>query len=136
VNSGKKPIAKALEGRLFSEGKIVYFLGIGNLLYGLDADIKNVNNNRVEHIRRLSEVANILLDTGAILIVTAIELTQDDLEVVKTIIDPERIEVVWLGEEVSTSISCDLIIHDPRNLEESVGMIKNMLRERGSIFKV
>ena len=135
VNSGKKPIAKALEGRLFSEGKIVYFLGIGNLLYGLDADIKNVNNNRVEHIRRLSEVANILLDTGAILIVTAIELAQDDLEVVKTIIDPERIEVVWLGEEVSTSISCDLIIHDPRNLEESVGMIKNMLRERGIIFK-
>ena len=137
-NSGKKPLAKALEGRLFSEGKIVYFLGIGNVLYGLDADIKNVGNssNRGEHIRRLSEVANILLDSGVILIVTAIELTQDDLEVIKTIIDSERIEVVWSGEKVSTDILCDLIIPDPWNVEESVDMMKNLLRERGIIFRV
>ncbi len=135
-NSGKKPLAKALEGRLFSEGKIVYFLGIGNVLYGLDADIKNVGNNRDEHIRRLSEVANILLDAGVILIITAIELTQDDLEVIKTIIDSERIEIVWSGEKVTTDISCDLIIPDPWNVEESVGMMKNLLRERRIIFRV
>ena len=39
-NVGKKAIAKALEAKLFNDGKIVYFLGIGNLLYGVDADIK------------------------------------------------------------------------------------------------
>jgi bifunctional enzyme CysN/CysC len=134
-NSGKKPIAKALEGKLFSDGRIVYFLGIGNVLYGLDADIKYGSNNREEHIRRLSEVANILLDAGVILIVTAIGLSQDDLETIKTIINPERIEVVWVGDDVSTNISCDLIIPDPKNVEESADIIKDMLRERGIIFK-
>ena len=40
-DSGKKPFARSLESRLFTEGKWVYFLGIGNVLYGLDADIKS-----------------------------------------------------------------------------------------------
>lgn len=134
-NSGKKPFAKELEGRLFGDGKIVYFLGIGNVLYGVDADIKGTENNRQEHMRRLAEVANILLDAGVILIITAIELTQDDLEIMKTIVDQERIEVVWLGEDVTTDIAYDLIVPDPTNLDEAVGTVKNLLRERGIIFK-
>jgi len=73
---GKKPTAKALEKRLFEDGKVVYFLGIGNLLYGVDADIKNGNNgnHKEEHLRRLAEVSHLMLDAGAILIVTAIEI--------------------------------------------------------------
>jgi bifunctional enzyme CysN/CysC len=134
-NAGKKPLAKEIEGRLFADGKIVYFLGIGNILYGVDADIKGTGNSREEHIRRLAEVANILLDAGVILIVTAIELTQDDLEIIKTIIEQERIEVVWLGEDVTTDIAYDLIIPDPKNLGEAVDTVKNLLRERGIIFK-
>ena len=39
-NVGKKAVARALEKRLFEDGRIVYFLGIGNILYGVDADIK------------------------------------------------------------------------------------------------
>jgi hypothetical protein len=39
-DSGKKPLQKRLEASLFEEGKLVYFLSIGNLLYGMDADIK------------------------------------------------------------------------------------------------
>jgi bifunctional enzyme CysN/CysC len=134
-HAGKKPIGKALEGRLFTDGKFVYFLGIGNVLYGVDADIKGIDNRREEHIRRLAEVANILLDTGIILIVTAIELTQDDLELIKTIVSPDRIEVVWVGEDVTTDITYDLMILDPRNVDEAVEKIKNLLQERGVIFK-
>ena len=36
--------------------------------------------NRHEHVRRLAEVANLMLDAGIILIVSAQELTQEDLE--------------------------------------------------------
>ena len=36
----RKGVAKALEGKLFEDGKVVYFLGIGNVLYGVDADIE------------------------------------------------------------------------------------------------
>ena len=38
--SDRKGVAKALEGKLFEDGKVVYFLGIGNVLYGVDADLK------------------------------------------------------------------------------------------------
>lgn len=134
-NSGKKPVAKALEGKLFSDGKIVYFLGIGNVLYGIDADIKGSGNKREEHIRRLSEVANLLLDAGVIVVATAIEITRDDLEIIKTVIEPELIEVVWVGEPVTTDIPYNLAIQDPRSLDEAVDTLKNMLQERGIIFK-
>ena len=80
----RKGVAKALEGKLFEDGKVVYFLGIGNVLYGVDADIERKQENRLEHMRRLGEVANLMLDAGIILVVAAAELTQDDLEVIKT----------------------------------------------------
>jgi len=131
----RKAIAKNLEDRLFEDGKVVYFLGIGNVLYGVDADIKSRDGNRQEHIRRLAEVANIMLDAGIILIVTAIELTQDDLEIIKTIIPPERIETVWAGEHITTDIAYDLRLHQPENVQESVDMLKNHLQDKGIIFK-
>ncbi len=62
---------RPLKTNFSKTGKIVYFLGIGNVLYGIDADIKGKEDQRQEHIRRLSEVANILIDAGIILIITA-----------------------------------------------------------------
>jgi len=134
-NIDRKAIAKNLEDRLFEDGKVVYFLGIGNVLYGVDADIKGKENHREEHIRRLAEVANILLDAGIILIVTAIELTQDDLEIIKTIIAPDKIETVWAGENVTTDIAYDLRLHQPDNVVESVDLLKSHLQDKGIIFR-
>jgi bifunctional enzyme CysN/CysC len=134
-DSGKKPIAKRLEARLFADGKIVYFIGIGNVLYGLDADIKGRNGQREEHLRRLAELAHLMLDAGVILIVTAIDLTQDDLELVKTTIHADRIETVWVGDLVTTDIACDLRIDAGLPVEEAVDRIKGRLQEQGIIFK-
>ena len=88
----RKGVAKALEGKLFEDGKVVYFLGIGSVLYGVDADIERKPENRLEHMRRLAEVANLMLDAGIILVVAAAELTQEDLEVIKTAVQPDWIE--------------------------------------------
>jgi len=133
---GKKPTAKALEKRLFRDGKFVYFLGIGNLLYGVDADLKATSNNhREEHIRRLAEVANVMLDAGMIFIVTATELTQDDVALMKTAITTERIETVWIGEEISTDLECTLHIKSFRTPEEAADRIRALLVERGAIFR-
>lgn len=133
---GKKPIAKALEKRLFIDGKIVYFLGIGNLLYGVDADIKaTTNNHKEEHLRRLAEVSNIMLDSGMILIVTAVEITQDDLEIIKTTVDEEKILKVWIGEEITTDINYDLQIYDIGTFEKAANKIKTLLQDTGVIFK-
>ncbi len=132
---GKKLIAKKIEEALFHEGKFVYFLGIGNILYGVDADIKGKNNNRVEHMRRLAEVAHIMLDAGIILIVTAVALTQDDKEIIKTVVNPERIETVWIGEQVTTDISYDYHYSESVQPEEIVNMLKERLQDRGFIFR-
>jgi bifunctional enzyme CysN/CysC len=134
-DAGRKEIAKTLEDKLFEDGKIVYFLGIGNVLYGIDADIKGKENQRQEHIRRLSEVANILIDAGIILIITALELTQDDLEIMKTIITAEKIETVWVGDNLTTDISYDMRIHEENRPEETADKLKSMLQEKGIIFK-
>ena len=77
------------------------------MLYGVDADIGRKEENRQEHMRRLAEVANLMLDAGVILIVSAAELKQEDLEVMKTTVDPERIDVIWVGDKVTTDITCD-----------------------------
>lgn len=134
---GKKPTAKALERRLFEDGKIVYFLGIGNLLYGVDADIKNGENgnHKEEHLRRLAEVAHIMLDAGAILIVTAVELTQSDLDLIKTTVNPQQIETVWIGDKVTTDIDFDLQISNFTSNEEAALKIKGLLQDRGIIFR-
>jgi bifunctional enzyme CysN/CysC len=130
----RKGVAKALEGKLFEDGKVVYFLGIGNVLYGVDADIERKQVNRLEHMRRLAEVANLMLDAGIILIVAAAELTQDDLEVIKTAVQPELIETVWAGDNITTDLAFDL--HLPRGpVAESVDRLKAHIQEKGIIFR-
>lgn len=133
---GKKTIAKAIEVKLFAEGKIVYFLGIGNILYGVDADIKapGINGNKPEHIRRLAEVANIMLDAGIILIVTAIGLTQEDLNIIQTDLDIDDVNVIWVGKN-PTDITYDLAVSGPDDIDEIIDATKTLLQDKGIIFK-
>jgi bifunctional enzyme CysN/CysC len=130
----RKGVAKALEDRLFDDGKVVYFLGIGNVLYGVDADIERKQENRLEHMRRLAEVANLMLDAGIILVVAAAELTQDDLEVIKTAVQPDWIETIWAGDSITTDLSVDL--HLPGGaVPEAVDRAKAHLQDKGIIFR-
>ena len=132
--SDRKGVAKALEGKLFEDGKVVYFLGIGSVLYGVDADIERKPENRLEHMRRLAEVANLMLDAGIILVVAAAELTQEDLEVIKTAVQPDWIETVWAGDTITTDLVCDL--HLPGGaVPEAVDRLKAHLQDKGIIFR-
>jgi bifunctional enzyme CysN/CysC len=136
-NVGKKTLARAIEQRLFADGKTVYFMGIANVLYGVDADIKKPGadqTHRPEHVRRLAEVSNILLDAGVILVVTAIGLTKKELEIIQNVVDSDLIEPVWLGEE-PTDIDFAMKIPDLNNLDETLGNIKTLLQSKGIIFK-
>ena len=130
----RKGVAKALEDKLFQDGKVVYFLGIGNVLYGVDADIERRQENRLEHMRRLAEVANLMLDAGIILVVAAAELTQDDLEVIKTAVQPDWIETVWAGDTVTTDIAIDLQLPGGA-IPEAVDRLKAHLQDKGIIFR-
>jgi bifunctional enzyme CysN/CysC len=134
---GRKDVAKALEARLFLDGKIVYFLGIGNVLYGVDADIKQAGDDpqhREEHLRRLAEVANIILDAGMILIVTAVGLTQGDLDMIKTAVDTESVYVLWVGSE-QTDINYDMLVPQGWKTDETIDAVKGLLCDNGVIFR-
>lgn len=133
----KKTLAKDLENRLFQNGKIVYYLGIGNVKYGVDADIaQDTDTDPNEHIRRLAEIIHILMDSGMILIVTATNLTQEHLEIIKASVHPDLIESIWVGDEMTTDIVCDLHITDDdlRNVDNAE-RIRGWLQEKGAIFK-
>jgi len=136
-DTGKKTLARMLESQLFSEGKIVYFLGMGNIVYGLDADIreKGKTETRSEHLRRVAEVGHILLDAGIILILTAIELNQDELELIKTHVNPDFIETVWIGDQITTDISPDIHIPSEIDMERDVSKIKSYLQNNNIIFR-
>jgi bifunctional enzyme CysN/CysC len=136
-NTGKKSFAKALESRLFEEGKVVYFLGIGNVLYGVDADIKMTGQggDRSEHLRRLAEVAHLLLDAGVLLVVTAINLTRPELDLIETTVGEGRMVVVWMGDEVPSEIPCDLRLDTTHPLDDQVDKMKAILQEKNIIFR-
>lgn len=131
----RKGLAKQLEAHLFAAGRNVYFLGMANMLYGVDADIDRSAPNRGEHFRRLGELANLMLDAGVLLIVSAAELTQDDLEIVKVSVPAERIVTVWVGSSVTTDIATDLVVSQQAPDQSAIEVIETLLQDRGVIFR-
>ena len=132
-NVGKKTLARAIEHRLFADGRLVFFMGITNVLYGVDADIKKPGpdqSHRPEHLRRLGEVANIMLESGLILIVTAIALTDEDLKIVRNAVDSDLVEVVWLGDE-PTDVEISLHVPSLDNLLQTVDSVNSLLQNKG-----
>ena len=132
-DTGRKRLARALEEQFFRDGKFVYYLGMGSVVYGVDADIAGQADpkNRSEHVRRMAEIAYILLDAGLILIITAVELTQSDLDIFQASIAYPEIAVVWVGDEENTDICCDLAVKASDASEEKVIQIKSLLQEHG-----
>ena len=128
----RKGLAKALESRLFEAGQVVYYLGMANLLYGVDADLGRAAEDRAEHIRRLAEIANLLLDAGVILLVTAQELTRRDLDEIRTAAPSDRIVTVWLGDRLTTDLPLDLHLPESARNEDAVERLRALLEQRGA----
>ncbi len=131
-NSGRKVLARELENKLFDEGKIVYYLGMGNVLYGVDSDIKQLNKMEPEeHIRRMAEIAYIMMDAGIILIVTALNINDDDVRLIRTITESDDIITVWKGDDISKNMEPDIHI---KSNENGISKIINIMNKKGIIF--
>lgn len=70
--SGKSTIANLLEKRLHAEGKHTYILDGDNIRHGLNRDLGFTEADRVENIRRVAEVAKLMVDAGLIVLVSFI----------------------------------------------------------------
>ncbi len=133
----RKKFARELEMRLFQAGRHVYYFGFGSVIYGVDADLTKNGTlaTHQEHIRRLSEVVHLLLDTGLIVIVTAADLNQGDLNMIETVLDSESIEKVWIGEDKDTDLHFDIQIDENENPANAATQIVQLMQEHGRIYK-
>lgn len=70
--SGKTTLASLLEQRLHAEGKHTYLLDGDNVRHGLNRDLGFTEEDRAENIRRVAEVARLMVDAGLIVLVSFI----------------------------------------------------------------
>ena len=66
--SGKSTIANLLEQKLVAKHKHTYLLDGDNIRHGLCGDLGFSDKDRVENIRRISEVAKLFVDSGTLVI--------------------------------------------------------------------
>ena len=64
--SGKSTIANAVDKRLHASGRHTYLLDGDNVRHGLNKDLGFTEADRVENIRRIAEVAKLMVDAGLI----------------------------------------------------------------------
>lgn len=92
--SGKSTVSVALEKALFNEGKQTYRLDGDNVRHGLNKNLGFSPEDRTENIRRIGEVAKLMVDAGSITVTAFISPYKQDRDNVRAILeDEEFIEV-------------------------------------------
>ncbi|WP_028035550.1 sulfate adenylyltransferase subunit CysN [Chelativorans sp. J32] len=92
--SGKSTIANLLEKKLHAAGRHTYILDGDNVRHGLNRDLGFTEEDRVENIRRVAEVARLMVDAGLIVLVSFISPFQAERRMARDLMgDGEFIEV-------------------------------------------
>ena len=92
--SVKSTVSVALEKALFNEGKQTYRLDGDNVRHGLNKNLGFSPEDRTENIRRIGEVAKLMVDAGSITVTAFISPYKQDRDNVRAILeDGEFIEV-------------------------------------------
>jgi len=103
--SGKSTIANLLEKRLYTQGRHTYLLDGDNVRHGLNRDLGFTDADRVENIRRVTEVARLMVDAGLITIVS--------------FISPFRAERRFARERFDAAEFLELFVDTPLEICES-----------------
>ena len=94
--AGKSTIASLLEQRLHAEGRHTYVLDGDNLRHGLNRDLGFTTADRVENIRRVAEVARLMVDAGLIVIVSFISPFRAERAWARALFTPGRFVEVFV----------------------------------------
>ncbi|SEJ34361.1 adenylyl-sulfate kinase [Frateuria terrea] len=70
--AGKSTIANLVERKLAAQGFHTYLLDGDNLRHGLNVDLGFTAESRVENVRRVAEVAHLMVDAGLVVLVCVI----------------------------------------------------------------
>lgn len=92
--AGKSTIARLLEMQLFAAGRHAYVLDGDIIRQGLSSDLGFSDVDRMENIRRITEVARLFVDAGLIVVVSFISPFRSDRELARSRFeDGEFVEV-------------------------------------------
>ena len=84
--SGKSTLAHVLEEKLFNKGCKTFVLDGDNVRYGLNSNLDFSDNDRKENIRRVGEVAKLMLESGLIVMTAFISPFREDRAAVRNLI--------------------------------------------------
>lgn len=105
--SGKSTLADLLERRLFAAGAHTYVLDGDNVRHGLNKDLGFSDNDRAENIRRVAEVAKLMVDAGLIVIVSFISPFRAERDFARSLFEPEEFFEVFVDAPLEACISRD-----------------------------
>lgn len=92
--SGKSTIANALEKELHAQGIRTYILDGDNVRHGLNYDLGFSDADRVENIRRIGEVAKLMVDAGIVVLTAFISPFRAERDMVRDLFeDGEFVEI-------------------------------------------
>ena len=95
--SGKSTLANALEVELHNRGMHTYLLDGDNVRMGLSKDLGFSDADRVENIRRIGEVAKLLLDAGLVVMTAFISPFRVERELARSVIGPDQFLEVYVN---------------------------------------
>lgn len=84
--SGKSTLASGLQRALHAQGKLAFVLDGDNVRTGINNNLAFSESDRIENIRRISEVAKLFLDAGVITICSFVSPTNELRALAKNII--------------------------------------------------
>jgi bifunctional enzyme CysN/CysC len=109
--SGKSTVAKLVEQALYREGRHTYTLDGDNLRFGLNRDLGFTDQDRVENIRRVGEVAKLFLDAGLIVLCSFISPFRAERRMVREMMGEGEFVEVFVDTPVE-----ECIRRDPKGL--------------------
>jgi bifunctional enzyme CysN/CysC len=120
--SGKSTIANLLEKRLHAQGRHTYILDGDNLRHGLNRDLGFTQADRVENIRRVAEVAKLMVDAGLLVLVSFISPFRAERELARSLFAPGEFVEVFVDASLA---ECER--RDPKGLYAKArrGELKN-----------
>lgn len=106
--SGKSTIASLVEKKLTALGKHTYLLDGDNVRHGLNKDLGFTDADRVENIRRVAEIANLMSDAGLITLVSFISPFRSEREFARSVIAQGEFIEIFVDTPLSVAENRDV----------------------------
>ena len=106
--SGKSTIANLVEKRLHAMGQRTYALDGDNVRHGLNRDLGFTDADRVENIRRVGEVAKLMLDAGLIVLTSFISPFRAERAMARDLVQPGEFVEIFVDTQLADAEARDV----------------------------